>query len=162
MRKVRGGGWSEERSVCVCVCARGPEEACKTERGYPASPPHHSCYICLCPLTHRRMGSTGHRKEYRTMTHTHKQRKAHCHTNTLAAHQNNDTAINVLFTHRILGRKPETHSVWIPNLSQKMYVWRTVLARWLLGGLTRCWWCTAWVTGLSIWVNQPFKRYPWQ
>ncbi len=54
----QGGKWEEEQEEeddgvrkDLCMCARGAEEACKTEKGNPASPPRHSCYVCLCPLT---------------------------------------------------------------------------------------------------------------
>lgn len=64
MRKVkrRVGEEKEEEDGTgkdLWMGARGAEEACKTERGYPAWPPRHFCCSRSCPLTHLSAGSTG-------------------------------------------------------------------------------------------------------
>lgn len=89
----------------LCVFAREAKEVCKTERGYPASLPRHSCYICFCPLTHQRVGSTGHRRipDHDTLLHEGQLILTHM----LVQRKHNDMAINVLFTHKTLKRQSD-------------------------------------------------------
>lgn len=150
--------WEEEEEDGVrkdlCMCAREVEEACKTERGYPASQPRCSCYVRLCPLTRR-----VHRTHGRIPDHD-----THMGQLTVVVDKHNNKAINVLFAHKILRRQADTYNVWLPYLSHSCTCeWdrEFVPQRHLFGGRTQLCWCIAWLTFVSIWAIQPLKRYPW-
>lgn len=114
MKKVRRGGGGRVRKD-LCVFAREAKEVCKTERGYPASLPRHSCYICLCPLTHQRVGSTGHKEEYQTMTHFSTRDSSYSHTCWYSANTMTWLLMSCLYTKHWNGNLTDTYSVWLPS-----------------------------------------------